>query len=175
MSRVDLSYYILLSYDFHDGQKRKDGITPYIFHPLAVAHKLFQVGIDDDEMIKAALFHDVLEDTEVSEDTVRAAIGDVAFGYVKSLTCRDKKEYLVSLCEGCISPLIIKVADRLCNIHDFAIDGDSYAPIYYGKTQQVFNSITYRQKEIVNIFGESVYNNLLCQVHRTKRMVYDGN
>lgn len=172
ISHSELAYYITTAYTFHGNQKRKDGITPYFLHPVAVAHKLFQVGIDDDEMIKAALFHDVLEDTDVSEDVLRSCIGDIAFGYVKALTCTgDKKEYLSALCQGCIRPLVIKVADRLCNIHDFAIDGDSYAPVYYRKTEPIFDSFRLRRKEVEAVFGEKAYDRLDYQIYEIGEMV----
>lgn len=47
----------------HDGQFRRDGITPYITHPEAVA-KLLEGEHPD--VIAAAWLHDVLEDTPTS-------------------------------------------------------------------------------------------------------------
>ena len=45
----------------HNGQYRKDGV-PYIIHPIKVCSTLISYGIDDDEVLAAALLHDVLED-----------------------------------------------------------------------------------------------------------------
>ncbi len=42
----------------HAGQFRRDGVTPYHTHPMAVADAV------PDELKPAALLHDVLEDTE---------------------------------------------------------------------------------------------------------------
>jgi (p)ppGpp synthase/HD superfamily hydrolase len=50
----------------HRGQSRKHG-TPYIGHPLAVAETLRELGIDNGEMLAAALLHDTLEDTTVGD------------------------------------------------------------------------------------------------------------
>jgi (p)ppGpp synthase/HD superfamily hydrolase len=47
----------------HDGQFRRDGITPYITHPEAVAKSLEG---EHPDVIAAAWLHDVLEDTEVT-------------------------------------------------------------------------------------------------------------
>jgi (p)ppGpp synthase/HD superfamily hydrolase len=50
----------------HHGQSRKDG-PPYITHPAAVA------GTVDDELKPIAWLHDVVEDTAVTLDDLRAA------------------------------------------------------------------------------------------------------
>lgn len=47
----------------HDGQFRRDGITPYITHPEAVAKSLEG---EHPYVIAAAWLHDVLEDTQTS-------------------------------------------------------------------------------------------------------------
>ena len=47
----------------HKNQKRKDGKTPYIIHPISVAIILVEIGgIDDNEILSAALLHDTVED-----------------------------------------------------------------------------------------------------------------
>ena len=53
--------------DKHRGQSRKDEAnTPYINHPVAVAHLLSHyAGIQDANIIVAALLHDTVEDTEI--------------------------------------------------------------------------------------------------------------
>jgi (p)ppGpp synthase/HD superfamily hydrolase len=47
----------------HDGQFRRDGITPYITHPESVAKSLEG---EHPDVIAAAWLHDVLEDTQTS-------------------------------------------------------------------------------------------------------------
>ncbi|MFA5828390.1 MAG: HD domain-containing protein [Candidatus Shapirobacteria bacterium] len=46
----------------HDGQYRKDGVTPFIIHPIEVA-MIVSEYTDNEDIISAALLHDVLEDT----------------------------------------------------------------------------------------------------------------
>jgi len=48
--------------DAHGDQVRKDGVTPYIHHPIRVAKAVWEEGMDADEVV-VALLHDVLEDT----------------------------------------------------------------------------------------------------------------
>ncbi len=47
----------------HQNQKRKDGKTPYVIHPISVAVILSEIGdIDDEEILSAALLHDTIEE-----------------------------------------------------------------------------------------------------------------
>ena len=57
--RVEMAY--RLAEEAHAGQVRKSG-EPYVSHPLAVAHIVVELGLDDVSVI-AALLHDAIEDT----------------------------------------------------------------------------------------------------------------
>jgi (p)ppGpp synthase/HD superfamily hydrolase len=57
----------------HRGQRRKDG-QAYIAHPVRVARLLGALGYDED-VLAAALLHDVVEDTRVTLEDVRDAFG----------------------------------------------------------------------------------------------------
>ena len=46
----------------HEGQTRKRSEVPYIYHPLNLACHILSMGITEDEIIAAALLHDVIED-----------------------------------------------------------------------------------------------------------------
>lgn len=48
----------------HRHHHRKGSDLPYITHPAQAAMILLRAGIDDDEILAAALLHDVVEDTE---------------------------------------------------------------------------------------------------------------
>ena len=54
-----------LAYKAHDGQFDKSGV-PYIFHPLHVAEQM-----TDEASVCVALLHDVVEDTDLTIDTLR--------------------------------------------------------------------------------------------------------
>ena len=62
------------SIEWHAGQVRKSG-EPYVVHPIEVAILLSRMSVDTEAII-AALLHDVVEDSAVSLDTVRAEFGD---------------------------------------------------------------------------------------------------
>lgn len=51
----------------HAGQKRKGG-DDYISHPVSVAYELVCLKLDDEDLLAAALLHDVIEDCKVNEN-----------------------------------------------------------------------------------------------------------
>jgi len=69
----------------HNGQLRKYTRTPYIEHPIAVA-KLVAGVTDDQEMIAAALLHDVVEDTPVTMAEIELLFGARVAALVRDLT-----------------------------------------------------------------------------------------
>ncbi len=73
-----------LAEEAHRGQTRLSG-EPYISHPLAVARILAEIGLDP-IAAAAALLHDVLEDTDVSEERIRAEVGSEVLQLVCGLT-----------------------------------------------------------------------------------------
>ena len=52
----------------HRTQRRKDvEASPYINHPIALAHVLaFEAQVSDEHVLAAAMLHDTLEDTQTS-------------------------------------------------------------------------------------------------------------
>ena len=81
-SLVEKAYKV--AFDAHDGQVRKSG-EAYIIHPLCVAIILADLELDK-ETIAAGLLHDVLEDTIMTEDEMRAEFGDEVVLLVDGVT-----------------------------------------------------------------------------------------
>ena len=59
----------------HSGSYRKGTSIPYILHPLEAA-AIVGTMTSDKEVIAAAVLHDVVEDTPVSIEMIRAQFGD---------------------------------------------------------------------------------------------------
>jgi guanosine-3',5'-bis(diphosphate) 3'-pyrophosphohydrolase len=72
----------------HKGQKRKgDDAEPYINHPVEVANLIVNVGgVNDPEIITAALLHDTVEDVDVTFEEIAEHFGETVAGYVRELT-----------------------------------------------------------------------------------------
>ena len=122
---------LLHAYDFardaHRNQKRASG-EPYFIHPCAVAEILIDLGLDA-ETIAAALLHDVIEDTPVTEEDVRREFGENVLTLVSGVTKLDKivfksqeeeeaenfRKIFIAMAKD-IRVIIIKLADRLHNM-----------------------------------------------------------
>ncbi|MBQ0049869.1 MAG: bifunctional (p)ppGpp synthetase/guanosine-3',5'-bis(diphosphate) 3'-pyrophosphohydrolase [Bacteroidales bacterium] len=115
-----------LADEAHALQRRKSG-EPYIFHPIAVARiAACEMRLDADCVITAFL-HDVVEDTDFTNEDVRLRFGnDVAF-LVDVVTKKKKEVYdttkqvdnyrqLLNSLHYDIRALLIKIADRLHNM-----------------------------------------------------------
>jgi len=106
----------------HSGQHRRDGWTPYINHPAAVAGKL----ADESAVVVAtAWLHDVLEDTAETPETLRAAaLPESVIHAVEVLTKTEGvsyDEYLLGVRQNWIARKV-KIADMLHNLSDAPTD-----------------------------------------------------
>jgi (p)ppGpp synthase/HD superfamily hydrolase len=108
----------------HAGQIRNgSGGMPYIEHPVAVAELLRENGFAD-EVLAAALLHDVVEDSETSVEDVRERFGEPVAGLVEALTDdetidpyeRRKEEHRRQVAAAGPDALAIYAADKLTNI-----------------------------------------------------------
>ena len=61
--------------DAHADATRKGKSRPYILHPLE-AMNIAASLTEDEEVLAAAVLHDVVEDTDVKEAEIREAFGD---------------------------------------------------------------------------------------------------
>lgn len=68
----------------HIKDKRKSG-EPYITHPIAVAEILAGFSLDKDSII-AAILHDTVEDTEVTDELVASEFGETVARLVDGVT-----------------------------------------------------------------------------------------
>ncbi len=118
MTLIDTA--LQLAIEAHKGQKRHEG-TPYITHPVAVALMIARHGFDDNVVV-AALVHDVLEDTKVTESEMRLKLGDAvadivaAVSYDHSLPWREQRErYIESVRQAGEGAMAVSVADKIHN------------------------------------------------------------
>lgn len=65
---------IIFAATVHDGMRRKRNDTPYILHPMEAA-VIVSTMTEDQEVIAAAVLHDVVEDAGVTMETIEEKFG----------------------------------------------------------------------------------------------------
>jgi guanosine-3',5'-bis(diphosphate) 3'-pyrophosphohydrolase len=108
----------------HAGQVRNgSGGMPYVEHPVTVAARLKEAGYRD-EVLAAALLHDVVEDSETTLDELREKFGEEVAGMVGALTDAEeldsyrerKAEHRERMAAAPEEALAIYGADKLTNV-----------------------------------------------------------
>ncbi|MBL8151221.1 MAG: bifunctional (p)ppGpp synthetase/guanosine-3',5'-bis(diphosphate) 3'-pyrophosphohydrolase [Blastocatellia bacterium] len=140
----------------HQGQFRKTKTNnpyhhdPYIIHPMRVALVLIdELGISDTNMIAAAILHDVVEDSEVTIETIRDSFDEDVAEIVLTLTkpphspSVSRHQQLSAYHEKIfISPeriKLIKLADRLDNIREAISTTDiAFQKKYLKETREIY-------------------------------------
>ena len=109
----------------HRNQTRKDGVSPYVGHPLAVARELSAAGLDE-ATLAAALLHDVVEDSSLGIDAVvrrfGVEIGELVSAMTDDETIEDyaerKREHRGRVEAAGPRAASIYAADKLVNVRD---------------------------------------------------------
>ncbi|SFE48714.1 GTP pyrophosphokinase [Paenibacillus algorifonticola] len=139
----------------HHGQVRKSG-EPYILHPIAVADILVDMQMDVLSII-TALLHDVVEDTTVDLETVRAKFGETCAMLVDGLTKLEKirfrskeeqqnenyRKMFVAMAQD-IRVILIKLADRLHNMRTLKFQSEEAQRRIAYETLEIFCPIAHR-------------------------------
>jgi (p)ppGpp synthase/HD superfamily hydrolase len=101
----------------HGDQRRPAG-EPYVEHLLEALEVLVDgAGERDPDTLRAAVLHDVVEDTPTGLDEVRARFGDRVAQLVGWVTkTGDRDTYLARLREAPAAAIAVKLADRLSNV-----------------------------------------------------------
>jgi (p)ppGpp synthase/HD superfamily hydrolase len=111
---------------FHGDQKRPTG-APYVEHLLEALEVLVRgAGVSDPDVLRAAVLHDVVEDTPCTIGGVRAAFGDRVADLVGWVTIPDagegadkkavKDAYLKGMADAPDDAILVKLADRASNV-----------------------------------------------------------
>jgi GTP diphosphokinase / guanosine-3',5'-bis(diphosphate) 3'-diphosphatase len=113
----------------HRHQRRKDlEASPYINHPIALAHLLATTGgVEDIVVLQAAVLHDTVEDTDTSGDELATRFGPKVAAVVAELTddkslpkARRKELQVEHAPHKSLQAALVKLADKTCNLRDIA-------------------------------------------------------
>lgn len=122
----------------HQGQRRKDGQTPYVSHVFRVCllvRELF--GVSDPAVLAAAVLHDTVEDTDTDHDELARQFGREVADWVAALS-KDKRlpeesreqAYGEALAQAPWQVQVCKLADIVDNLLDTdRLPGDKSKPL----------------------------------------------
>lgn len=111
----------------HRDQRRKnDDASPYINHPIALAHVLTnEADVHNEVVICAALLHDTIEDTQTTYEELCEQFGteiaDVVLEVTddKTLPKIQRKQMQIDHAHHMShAATLVKLADKICNLRD---------------------------------------------------------
>jgi (p)ppGpp synthase/HD superfamily hydrolase len=134
----------------HAGQKRKYTFDPYIVHPIEVMSIVRTVEPDREDMAVAAVLHDVLEDTPVTEREIERRFGAAVLTMVIGLTkvsvegsrAERKAAELERLALVPAEVQTIKCADLISNMRTVAKFDLDFAQVYLAEKEAVLAVLT---------------------------------
>jgi GTP diphosphokinase / guanosine-3',5'-bis(diphosphate) 3'-diphosphatase len=158
-SKIILNKAAIFAVKSHAGHFRKDGVTPYVTHPLRVANLLALHRASDTEIL-CGLWHDILEDIpEKREDlmnelasynlemhngiAILEILGSVCKPSGGNRTSRNK-EFIEQIIRGGKSAIMVKICDRIDNVMDsgdLEIFAEEYVVNETGYLMQEFSKI----------------------------------
>ena len=140
----------------HKGQKRIGG-EDYITHPMAVFEMVKAWGYREEYQI-AALFHDLLEDTDATELEILQYGNEEILTAVKLLTKRkgyDMAEYIEAIKNNEIA-FVVKTADRLHNLRCAFVADIEFKRKYILETVDWYLDFSPEIKKAVKNLAESL-------------------
>jgi len=160
---------VMFAAERHRNQRRKDAeASPYINHPIAIAHLLATVGgINDLDVLRAAILPDTVEDTETTEAELRARFGDAVAGIVMEVTDdkalpkqRRKEQQVVHAPHTSRGAALVKLADKTCNLRDMAATPPADWPItrrqeYLDWAKRVVDALPQVSETLLRAFEEA--------------------
>lgn len=145
----------------HSGQMRKGDDLPYIIHPFMVALKLAAYNFSN-EIIAAALVHDVLEDTDFGQEKLKEELGEEVLEIVKSVTNDDtlpweekKKRYIETVRSGSVGVKAVAVADKIHNLESIMIAYTEQGPEVWKRFNRGREDKIWFEEEVLKMLKET--------------------
>ncbi len=170
-----------MAFEVHKNILRKSG-EPFIIHPLAVAKTILEIGGDED-MICAALLHDVIEDCEYDQkqywrDQIFNQFGPDVYFLVEAVSkderIEDKnikqKEYCERIEEGIsqdASIFFLKMADLINNMETIDALKPEKRAKWIHELKTLYMPMIVRNFHKVPFHYRDMYQNLTDTIERT--------
>ncbi len=164
----------------HQHQRRKGSDTPYVSHLLAVTALVIEHGGDEDQAI-AALFHDAVEDQDVSLDDLAARYGERVAAIVEACTdtlpdtsergaatWRARKErYLAHLAVASPDVLLVSASDKVHNARAILVDVRAAGMVALRRFNAGPDGVRWYYRSLVEVLGARLPGPLTDELSRT--------
>lgn len=169
----------------HDGMKRKTNKNPYILHPMEAA-SIVSTMSESQELIAAALLHDVVEDAGITEEHIETEFGKRVAQLVLSetenkrsdlpadATWEIRKQEAITLLKNTVDIDVKKLylGDKLSNMRSFyrewKLSGDEMWQKFNqkdkGKQEWYYRSIADATSELSNFDAWQEYTFLVEKI-----------
>lgn len=158
--------------ELHKNQFRKGkDKVPYIYHPLLISCHALALGLDDDDLISAAILHDVCEDCGIAPEEL--PVNEGTRQVVKLLTrdfspdgeTREGKQKYYDGIAGNKLAVMIKLLDRCNNISGMASGFSEEKMIRYIKgTEEWIYPLFHKARTLYPEYSNQVF---LIKYHMT--------
>ncbi len=148
----------------HAGTERRGKAFPYIIHPMEAASIVSSIT-NDPELLAAAILHDTIEDTGVTEEQIRNEFGDRVANLVKNETSqmpkgtpwRTKRQSQIAIIVSASrDSKIVAIGDKLSNMraiaNDYSIIGDEVFNRFHAPNGKM--DIEWYYRELANALQE---------------------
>lgn len=175
---------IIFAVKAHAGTERRGKGFPYIVHPME-AVEIVATMTPDQELLAAAALHDVVEDTDVTVDTIRDEFGDRIAELVASESdtfeagvsdedsWHSRKQAAINrLAKASHDAKIVALGDKLSNMRaiarDYAVMGPALWNIFHAKDPKDhewhYRGLADSLRELEGTFAFKEFENLINQV-----------
>ena len=183
---------IIFATKAHSGARRMGTNVPYIVHPIEAA-AIVSAMTDDEEVIAAAVLHDVIEDTDATEDDLYARFGrritelvlneseDKRRTLPAALTWKTRKQETITFLEteADRDAKMLALADKLSNLRaihrDQCIIGDKIWERFNEKNKEMhawmYRSIAKALEELKDHPTWQEYNRLVTEVFGEEKSI----
>lgn len=150
------------------GQIRKYTGEPYIVHPLEVANILYEYFPEDEALQIAAILHDVIEDTKVTDVAIATLFGSDVAALVLEVTDiskptdgnrKTRKEIdRIHISKASLRGKNLKLADLISNSATITQYDPKFARVYMAEKKELLEVLQDGQPELLQRAEEIVSN-----------------
>ena len=175
---------ILFAVRAHAGTERRGKGFPYIVHPME-AMEIVATMTADQELLAAAALHDMVEDTDVTVEQLRAEFGDriadlvaaESDAFVEGVSEEDswharKQAAIDRLARAPRDAKMVALGDKLSNMRaiarDYAVQGDALWNIFHAKDPKDhewhYRGLAESLRELQDTFAFQEFERLINEV-----------